>query len=43
LLYRILCSGTIDEAIVQTLRERGDDQREMADVMLNYRKLLNCP
>ena len=43
LLYRILCSGTIDEAIVQTLRDRGDDQREMADVMLNYRKLLNCP
>jgi len=43
LIYRILCSGTIDEAIVETLRERGDDQREMAEVMLNYRKMVNCP
>lgn len=40
LIYRILAKGTIDEAIVETLRERGDAQGEMLRVMSNYRKLI---
>ena len=39
LIYRILAKGTIDEAIVETLRERGDAQNAMLRVMSNYRKL----
>jgi SNF2 family DNA or RNA helicase len=42
-LYRILAKGTIDEAIVETLRERGDAQHEMLRVMANYRKMVSCP
>ena len=33
LLYRIIATDTIDEAIVATLRERGDAQHEMSRVM----------
>jgi superfamily II DNA or RNA helicase len=43
LIYRILAKGTIDEAIVETLRERGDAQHEMLRVMANYRKMVSCP
>lgn len=43
LIYRILATGTIDEAIVETLRERGDAQHEMLRVMANYRKMLKSP
>jgi hypothetical protein len=42
-IYRILAKGTIDEAIVETLRERGDAQHEMLRVMANYRKMVSCP
>lgn len=40
LLYRILARDTIDEAVVETLRERGDAQNEMLRVMNNYRRML---
>tara|TARA_R110000868_G_scaffold11798_5_gene57589 strand:+ start:5005 stop:6333 length:1329 start_codon:yes stop_codon:yes gene_type:complete len=40
LVYRILCSDTIDHAIVETLEMRGNSQNAMADIMLNYRKLV---
>jgi hypothetical protein len=43
LIYRILAKGTIDEAIVETLRERGDAQNAMLRVMANYRKMVSCP
>lgn len=43
LIYRILASGTIDEAIVETLRERGDAQHAMLRVMANYRRMLTRP
>ena len=39
-IYRILCSGTIDDAVVETLRNRGDEQTEMMAILANYRKLL---
>lgn len=40
LIYRILAKGTIDEPIVETLRERGNAQHEMLRVMANYRKMV---
>jgi superfamily II DNA or RNA helicase len=43
LIYRILASGTIDEAIVETLRERGDAQHAMLRVMAAYRGMLTRP
>lgn len=43
LIYRILAKGTIDEAIVETLRERGDAQNAMLRVMANYRAMLKRP
>lgn len=43
IIYRILAKGTIDEAIVETLRERGNSQNEMLRVMANYRKMITNP
>ncbi len=43
LIFRILAKGSIDEAIVETLRERGDAQHEMLRVMANYRAMLKRP
>lgn len=40
-IYRILCSGTIDDAVVETLRNRGDEQNTMLAILSNYRKLLH--
>lgn len=42
LIYRILAKGTIDEAIVETLRQRGRSQNAMLEVMSNYRKMLGA-
>ena len=39
-IYRLISPNTIDEAIIETLREKGDAQHEMTRVMSNYRKLL---
>jgi hypothetical protein len=36
----LISPNTIDEAIIETLREKGDSQHEMTRVMSNYRKLL---
>lgn len=36
-VYRILCSGTADDAVVESLREKGDGQREMMRVLTNFR------
>jgi SNF2 family DNA or RNA helicase len=37
-IYRILCPGTMDDAVVESLRERGDAQTEMMTVLTNFRK-----
>lgn len=39
-IYRLICPRTVDEAIIETLRERGDQQQAMLQVMSNYRKLI---
>jgi SNF2 family DNA or RNA helicase len=39
-IYRLVSPNTIDEAIIETLREKGDAQHEMTRVMSNYRKLI---
>ena len=36
-VHRILCSGTVDDAVVESLREKGDGQREMLRVLTNFR------
>lgn len=36
-VHRILCSGTVDDAVVESLREKGDGQREMMRVLTNFR------
>ncbi len=38
-VYHILCSDTIDEAIMETLRTRGDEQAQMMSVLSNFRQL----
>jgi len=43
LIYRILAKDTIDEAIVETLRDRGDAQNAMLRIMSNYRKMVTRP
>ncbi len=39
MVYRLLCSGTIDEAIVETLRERGEAQGQMMTLLTNLRQM----
>ena len=39
LVYRIICSNTVDEAVVETLRERGQQQGEMLSVLNNLQQL----
>lgn len=38
-IYRIICTGTIDEAVIETLRERGQGQDTMMSVLTNWQKL----
>lgn len=38
-IYRLLVPGTIDEAVVESLREKGDQQNEMLRIMTNYAKM----
>ncbi len=38
LVSRLLCPGTIDDAVVETLRTRGDAQTEMMSVLSNFRQ-----
>ena len=37
IVTRLLCPGTIDDAVVETLRMRGDGQAEMLQVLTNFR------
>lgn len=36
-VYRLVCSGTIDDAALETLRERGDAQTQMMKLLSNFR------
>lgn len=38
-VYRLLCPNTVDDAVVETLRERGDAQSEMLSVLKNLQQL----
>lgn len=38
IVYRLVCPGTIDDAIVETLRTRGDEQHEMLTMLSNWRQ-----
>lgn len=40
-IFRLLCSKTIDEAVAETLRKKGDDQTNLMDAIANF-KLLNA-
>jgi SNF2 family DNA or RNA helicase len=42
-IYRLLCSDTIDLAVVETLRERGNEQAQMLQILLNLQQLKNAP
>jgi len=38
-VFRLICTGTIDDAVVETLRERGDAQSEMLSILSNFKQL----
>ena len=38
-VYRLLVPETIDEVVVETLREKGDGQNSMLQIMHNYQKM----
>jgi SNF2 family DNA or RNA helicase len=38
-IYRLLCSGTMDDVVVETLRNRGDAQGEMLEILTNWQKM----
>ena len=38
-IYRLLVPETIDEVVVESLRDKGDQQSEMLRIMSNYRKM----
>lgn len=42
-IYRILVSDTIDDVVVETLRERGDEQSAMLRIMKNYQAMRGKP
>ena len=37
-IYRLIATNTIDEAVIETLRERGDNQNAMLNILTNYKK-----
>lgn len=39
LVYRIICKDTVDEAVIETLREKGDGQAQMLAVLKNLAAL----
>jgi hypothetical protein len=39
-IVRLLCPGTIDDAVVETLRERGSNQTALLTALTNLRKLI---
>jgi superfamily II DNA or RNA helicase len=38
-IYRIVVPGTIDDVVIETLKQRGDEQSIMTQIMLNYQKM----
>lgn len=36
-VFRIVCPGTMDDAVIETLRARGDAQSELFSVLANFR------
>ena len=38
-VFRLLCPGTIDDAVVETLRDRGEAQSEMLSILSNFKQL----
>ena len=38
MIYRLLCPGTIDDAVAETLRQRGEGQSEMMQILTNFRQ-----
>jgi len=38
-IYRLITTGTIEEAVIETLRERGDAQGEMMALLSNFKQL----
>jgi SNF2 family DNA or RNA helicase len=39
LVYRLICPGTIDDAVIETLRQRGDSQTEMLAILHNLQSM----
>lgn len=39
LVFRLICGGTMDDAVIESLREKGDGQNEMLRILTNYRLL----
>jgi hypothetical protein len=38
-IYRIVVPGTIDDVVIETLKQRGDEQSVMTQIMVNYQKM----
>lgn len=38
-IYRILCPDTMDEVVVESLRDKGEGQNAMLRIMSNYRRM----
>ena len=38
-IVRIICPGTIDDAVIETLRQKGDGQTALLTALTNLRKL----
>ena len=39
LVYRLLCSNTVDDAVAEALREKGEDQAALMDAIAMFREL----
>ena len=37
-VYRIVCPGTMDDCVLETLRSRGEEQSDMLTTLTNFRK-----
>jgi SNF2 family DNA or RNA helicase len=37
-VYRLVCPGTIDDCVIETLRERGSEQASMMSILTNFRQ-----
>lgn len=42
IVHRLLCPGTIDDVVAETLRQRGDSQSEMLAILHNLQSLRTC-